>query len=142
GARQARAARARDDLGAHAERRLHLRVPRAVDAGRAPDVRGARPHLTSTGPGRVHVIFNPASGRGRGGRRIPGYLELLRRHLGAFEHSLTAGPGDEARLARAAVEAGATAVVAVGGDGTWGQVAGQVVAAGPGVRFALLPSGT
>jgi YegS/Rv2252/BmrU family lipid kinase len=93
-------------------------------------------------PSGVHVIFNPASGRGRGGRRIPGYLELLRRHLGTFDHSLTAAPGDEARLAKAALDGGATTVVAVGGDGTWGQVADQVIAAGPGVRFAMLPSGT
>jgi YegS/Rv2252/BmrU family lipid kinase len=94
------------------------------------------------GPGRVHVIFNPASGRGRGGRRIPAYLDLLRRHVGTFDHSLTSSPGDESRLARAAVAGGATTVVAVGGDGTWGQVADAVIGAGPGVRFAMLPSGT
>jgi diacylglycerol kinase (ATP) len=90
----------------------------------------------------VHVIFNPASGRGRGGRRIPAYLDLLRRHLGAFEHSLTAAPGDESRLARAALESGATTVVAVGGDGTWSQVADQVIGWPGGARLALLPSGT
>jgi diacylglycerol kinase (ATP) len=109
-----------------------------VDASRDADVRGDGAHLKD----RVHVIFNPASGRGRGGRRIPGYLDLLRRHLGKFDHSLTAAPGDEFKLARAALDGGATTVVAVGGDGTWGQVADAVIAAGPGVRFAMLPSGT
>ena len=88
------------------------------------------------------MIFNPASGRGRGGRRIPAYLELLRRHVGRFEHSLTGAPGDEARLAREALDHGADTLVAVGGDGTSSQVADQVVAAGRGVRFAMLPSGT
>ena len=114
-----------------------------MDAGRDADVRGDGAHLSSADRGKVHVIFNPASGRGRGGRRIPGYLDLLRRHLGTFDHSLTAAPGDEARLADAALAGGATTVVAVGGDGTWGQVADQVIEAGrPGVRFAMLPSGT
>ncbi len=88
------------------------------------------------------MIFNPASGRGRGGHRIPAYLDLLRRHVGAFEHSLTTASGDEARLARAALEAGAETVVAVGGDGTWSQVADQLVGWPGGARLALLPSGT
>ena len=48
--------------------------------------------------------------------------------------------GDEGRLARAALAAGAETVVAVGGDGTWSQVADAVV--GSGARLALLPSGT
>ena len=110
--------------------------------GRAADVRGAGAHLSSAGPGRVHVIFNPASGRGRGGRRIPAYLDLLGRHLGRFDHSITQASGDESRLARAALEAGAETVVAVGGDGTWSQVADQVIGWPGGVRFAVLPSGT
>ena len=71
------------------------------------------------------------------------YLEMLKRHLGAFDHSLTTVAGDEARLARAALEAGADTVAAVGGDGTWSQVADQVASwqQRP-VRLALLPSGT
>ena len=117
-----------------------------MDARRPADVRGDGAHLSAPGPtaglGRVHVIFNPASGRGRGGRRVAGYLELLGRYLGAFEHSHTSGPGDEARLTREAIERGAETIVAVGGDGTWGQVADQVVAAGAGIRFGILPSGT
>lgn len=88
------------------------------------------------------MIFNPASGRGRGGRRISAYLELLRRHLGAFEHSLTTGPDDEGRLARAALEGGAETVVAVGGDGTWSHVADQLVGWPGAARLGLLPSGT
>src|SRR5207302_6039287 len=84
----------------------------------------------------------PASGRGRGGRRMPAYLELLRRHVGSFEHSLTTRPGDEGPLARAALEAGAETVVAVGGDGTWSQVADELIRWPRGARLALLPAGT
>jgi diacylglycerol kinase (ATP) len=111
-----------------------------VAAGRAADLRGDGAHLSS-GPGRVHVIFNPASGRGRGGKRIPAYLDLLKKHLGSFDHSVTKASGDEGALARAALEAGARTVVAVGGDGTWSQVADAVMA-WPGARFGVLPSGT
>ena len=41
-----------------------------------------------------------------------------------------------------ALEAGAETVVAVGGDGTWSQVADQVIDWPGGARLAVLPSGT
>ena len=88
------------------------------------------------------MIFNPASGHGRGGGRIPIYLALLTKHLQEFDHSITTSGGDEAHLARLALEAGAETVVAVGGDGTWSQVADQVIGWPGGARLAVLPSGT
>ncbi len=89
------------------------------------------------------VIFNPASGRGRGARRMALYRELLDRHLGSYEWAATAGPGDEAALADRALADGATLVVAAGGDGTWSQVADRVVACGrTDVALGLLASGT
>lgn len=109
---------------------------------RTPDLRGDGAHLSPAGPGRVHVIFNPASGRGRGGQRIAAHLELLTKHLGTFGHSITRASGDEGPLARAALEAGAETIVAVGGDGTWSQVADQVIGWPGGARLAVLPSGT
>ncbi|MDE2782021.1 MAG: diacylglycerol kinase family lipid kinase [Gemmatimonadota bacterium] len=89
------------------------------------------------------VIFNPASGRGRGARRIPLYRELLDRHLESYEWESTTGPGEEAALADRALAGGARLVVAVGGDGTWSQVADRVVASGRSdVVLGLLASGT
>ena len=88
------------------------------------------------------MIFNPASGHGRGAGRIPIYLALLERHLKDFDHSISTSPGDEGRLARAALEAGADTVVAVGGDGTWSHVADQVIGWPARARLAVLPSGT
>ena len=88
------------------------------------------------------MIFNPASGRGRGGQRISAYLDLLKKHLGTFGHSITRASGDEGPLAQAALEAGAETIVAVGGDGTWSQVADQVIGWPGGARLAVLPSGT
>lgn len=92
--------------------------------------------------GRVFVIFNPASGRGRGGRRIAAYRELLERHLPHHDHGVTSYAGEEADLAERAARSGYDTVVAVGGDGTWSHVADRLVGIGAEVRFGLLPSGT
>ena len=92
---------------------------------------------------RAFVVFNPASGHGRGARRIPLYRALLDRRLGSYEWAATTAPGEEAALADAAMARGARLVVAVGGDGTWSQVADRVVASGrTGVSLGLLASGT
>lgn len=89
------------------------------------------------------VIFNPASGHGRGARRIPLYRRLLDRHLESYDWAATTAPGEEAALADAAIAGGAKLVVAVGGDGTWSHVADRVAASGrPGVSLGLLAAGT
>ena len=89
------------------------------------------------------VIFNPAAGRGAGTRRLPIYRELLDRHLGTYRWALTTAPGEEAALAEAALADGARLVVAVGGDGTWSQVADRVASSGRSdVDLGLLAAGT
>jgi diacylglycerol kinase family enzyme len=88
----------------------------------------------------VCVIYNPASGKGRGARR----LDRLRRVLGAradFRPTREPGQGEELAL-RAAAEGFAT-VAAAGGDGTVHEVAnGLVRAARPGVALAVVPVGS
>ena len=92
---------------------------------------------------RSFVIFNPASGHGRGARRIPLYRGLLDKHLESYQWASTTAPGEEAALADKAIAGGAKLVVAVGGDGTWSQVADRVVASGRSdVSLGLLASGT
>ncbi len=92
---------------------------------------------------RIFFIFNPASGRGRGQERISRYRELLDRHIPGWEHGITARSGDEARLAGDALRGPYETIVAVGGDGTWSQVADRILASGrTDVRFGILPSGT
>lgn len=96
-------------------------------------------------PGRVFVIFNPVSGRGRGARRIRPWLDLLDGALPDVEHAVTTHAGEEGELAEQAVAAGFDTVVAAGGDGTWSHVADRLVAAsldGARVRMGILPSGT
>lgn len=110
--------------------------------GRRADLRGDGVDLSGSDR-RVYVIFNPASGRGRGRRRLSAYLELLAEHVPGFDHGITQGPGDEYRLVDEAIAAGYDTLVAVGGDGTWSHVADRILASGQaGLRLGLLPSGT
>lgn len=59
-----------------------------------------------------------------------------------LEHGLTQGPGDEARLASEAIARGFRNIVAVGGDGTWSNVAGAILKSGVPARLGLVPGGT
>jgi diacylglycerol kinase (ATP) len=93
--------------------------------------------------GRVFVIFNPASDGGRGEKRIPRYLELLREHLPRFDHAVTRTSGDEARLTEEALGSGYDTIIAAGGDGTWSAVADRILSLGRSdVVFGVLPGGT
>ncbi|MDZ7781228.1 MAG: diacylglycerol kinase family protein [Gemmatimonadota bacterium] len=89
------------------------------------------------------MIFNPASGRGRGRRRISRYKRLLERAIPDVRFAATARAGDERDLTERALADGYDVVVAVGGDGTWSNVADRIVASGRSdVAFGVLPSGT
>ena len=89
------------------------------------------------------VIFNPASGRGRGRRRIDTYKQLLEEQLDDVTFAATTRAGEERDLASRAAGEGYDVVVAVGGDGTWSNVADGLVTSGcPDVTLGILPSGT
>jgi len=92
---------------------------------------------------RVSVIVNPASGRGRGAKVLPAITAAFQA-VGVTDIQTTARREDEGAIARRAMDAGATTLVAVGGDGTWGNVANAILAAGAGtqVRLALIAAGT
>jgi diacylglycerol kinase (ATP) len=89
----------------------------------------------------IFVVINPHSGRGRGAQFVSPVLEGLKR-AARVEHGLTRGPGDEGRLAREAIERGYRTIVAVGGDGTWSNVANAILRSGVPARLALVPGGT
>ncbi len=98
------------------------------------------------------LIVNPAAASGATLRN----LEIARQgliRLGLdFSERITNGPGDAARLTRAAIAAGETRIIAVGGDGTLNEVvsgyfdfSGSAInpsAINPAAAIGLLPSGT
>jgi diacylglycerol kinase (ATP) len=89
----------------------------------------------------IHLIANPAAGRGRGARR----LAAARAALVAVDEVAvytTERPGDEARLVRRALDDGATALAVLGGDGTWSKAGAALAGAASGCRLALLAAGT
>jgi len=55
---------------------------------------------------------------------------------------MTTRAGEEAVLTRRAIEDGATTIVAVGGDGTWSNVANALVRSGADCRLGLVAAGT
>lgn len=68
---------------------------------------------------------------------------MLDRSLGEVTYAATTRPGEERELAEEGIAAGYDVIVAVGGDGTWSNVADRVVASGRhDVAFGILPSGT
>lgn len=89
---------------------------------------------------RITVVANPAAGNGRG-QRVIARLRPLLQARGVDDLRLTTGPGDEARLARRALDEGAEGIIAVGGDGTWSQVAAVLGASRSPVPLALLAAG-
>ncbi len=90
---------------------------------------------------RVRVIANPSAGRGRGARILARVREAFAAH-GVTDLQLTAAPGDEKILARRALDQGCDTLVAVGGDGTWSNVANAILDARADCRLALLAAGT
>jgi len=94
--------------------------------GRHADLRASGADLSEDR--RVFVVFNPASGRGRGARRLETYRRLLGEKLPEAVFGVTTRPGEERDLAERALADGFDLIVAVGGDGTWGNVADRGVA--------------
>jgi len=91
----------------------------------------------------VFVIFNPGAGRGRARELVRPYLESLRRHLPGAGHAVTERPGEERALADRALAEGCDTLAAMGGDGTWSNVADRILRSGRReVALGLLPAGT
>jgi diacylglycerol kinase (ATP) len=73
------------------------------------------------------VICNPISGSGRGQSRLSAVRRALDNAGVNYTFDVTRGRGDAVRLARSAVHAGCSAVIAIGGDGTLFEVVNGVM---------------
>lgn len=91
--------------------------------------------------GDVCVILNPASGKGRGAK-AEAEVRRAFASVGVTDIRLTSLKGDERSVALRAIEDGVRTIVAVGGDGTWGNVANTIINSGADVRLALAAAGT
>lgn len=87
------------------------------------------------------LIANPAAGRGRGARRLPAVQKALA-EVGITDVRLTRGPGDERDLASRAASEGIATIVALGGDGTWGNVVRGILESGRDARLVPVAGGT
>jgi diacylglycerol kinase (ATP) len=90
---------------------------------------------------RVCVIVNPAAGRGRGSKMVSTITTAFG-GVGVTDIRQTEQAGDERRIADAAIADGYTTIVAVGGDGTSGNVANSILYGGRHVRLGVLAAGT
>lgn len=91
------------------------------------------------------VIYNPAAGGGRVGRRWEALSRGIEERLGDVVFHRSAGPGGAAEAAARAVREGATTVLSLGGDGTHNEVVNGIMSVDPApgtIRFGVLPAGT
>ncbi len=90
---------------------------------------------------RTRLIWNPASGRGRGALVHERLVAAFARH-GITDVRGTAFAGDETRLVHEAIADGIETIVVAGGDGTWSKCAVALARAGSPARMALVAAGT
>src|SRR6185312_2980888 len=117
-------------------------VPRAMDEERQADL----PSPATGGELRaamtdVCVIVNPASGKGRGAKAAERVRQAFAA-VGVTDIRSTKAKGDEKTVALRAIQDGARTIVAVGGDGTWSNVANAILSSGAPVRLAFAAAGT
>ena len=89
----------------------------------------------------VCVIVNPASGKGRGAKAAERVRQAFAA-VGVTDIRSTKAKGDEKTVALRAIQDGARTIVAVGGDGTWSNVANAILSSGAPVRLAFAAAGT
>src|SRR5690606_31135983 len=101
----------------------------------------AKPSLVIIAPMRaVWLLHNPQAGLPHFAGQVEAAAEALARRGLAVRLERPTRIGGMRQAARAAVEAGADAVLAAGGDGTAGAIAGEL--AGTPVALGTLPAGT
>lgn len=93
---------------------------------------------------RLYCVVNPTAAGGRAGRLWPAIQDRLKQHGLSFEAGLTTAPGEATHLAEAAVRAGFSTIVAIGGDGTINEVVNGLIVPGEeraGARLGIVTTG-
>lgn len=101
-----------------------------MDGGRCPDDALS-----------VRILYNPASGRGRGARAIAAIKAAFAR-FGFTDVRGTKSAGDETRLTAEALQDGVETLVVAGGDGTVSKCAVELARCASPTRLAILAAGT
>lgn len=92
---------------------------------------------------KIGIVRNPVSGGLSGHARWQGICDAFRQHFNDCEVRETARAGDAGRLACELIAAGCELVVAVGGDGTIGEVIDGIMrSSNSETAFAFVPTGT
>jgi YegS/Rv2252/BmrU family lipid kinase len=95
---------------------------------------------------RIAAIVNPHSAGGRTGKRWPQLSFALERELGPMEARFTERQGHAITVTRELLRDGYDLVIAVGGDGTFNEVANGFIEADelvrPGASLGIVPMGT
>src|SRR5438105_1767233 len=89
----------------------------------------------------IAIVLNPTAGRGGIRAKVPALLEIFRAYdiTNVYE---TSAEGEEEALAVRAIDAGATTIVAVGGDGTCSRIADVIIRTRSACILAVVPAGT
>lgn len=89
------------------------------------------------------IIANPVAGHGKAQAILPKVTALLTDYGVQFDLAVTTGPRHAEALAMEFANSGYRAIVAMGGDGTLGEVVNGVMTAGqPSMPLAAIPAGT
>lgn len=88
------------------------------------------------------LVVNPASCAGRTGRLFTEVRGTIERALGECDVQFTTAPAEATEIARRGAEEGRDRIIAVGGDGTFGEIAAGVLLSGRRVPVGLIHQGT
>jgi diacylglycerol kinase (ATP) len=89
----------------------------------------------------IAIVLNPASRNGKTLKLLPTVTAALQATGRPHEIYLTKEPNDAKAAAKRFAEKGAEVVIAVGGDGTFNEVANGLIEAGKDTPLGLVPSG-
>lgn len=93
--------------------------------------------------GKICIVLNPEAGHGKAQRLLPLIIDAFGSQGIVPQVMVSRGPRHPEELARQACEQEYKMVVAMGGDGTVGEVANRILTSGiPGVAMGVIPAGT